>query len=130
MWIISIVLSINCKFISFDTRQDAHSRQIMSKQDFNDPDLRGLLTEIFVPGQRVGGSTEATRGIVCVGPKELKYWEREPFQLMSVLIKHIVKLCCAHSEGDLFAQFLNDCDTLKNPAQVRVSWLRDSGTEP
>ena len=39
---------------------------------------------------------------------------REEFQLMVMLVKHVVKLGYMHSEGNQFSQFLNGCTTLKN----------------
>ena len=69
---------------------------------------------MHVSGQRVGRTISTTRGIVCVGRKELNSWVREEFQLMIALMKYIVKFGHMRSKGDQFAQFLNDCATLKN----------------
>ena len=75
--IISILLNIDYKFVSFYATYYAYSRQIIPKKDFNDPALRELLTEIHVSGQRVGGAMATRRDEDRVGPKDLKSCLRE-----------------------------------------------------
>ena len=94
----------------------------MSKQYFDNTDLRELLTETHASGQRVARNISTTRDAPLIVSKTLKYWMREEFKLMIIFITHITK-CGLINPGKLFGQGLSDCATLKNRYKDMTMWL-------